>query len=169
MNALKHAPSALLIAVVVSLLASGCQAPTVSEPAAPAPDYEAEHGPVAEAFREVWNTQDYDRFDTIATSDYQRIGPDANADGREAMKEFIRGAHAAYTDFHITFDEAWYGESSVAVVWTVTGTNEGKSVKVSGATVLEIVGGLIAVERVYYDRQTVTEQLDLAAVPHVSE
>jgi ketosteroid isomerase-like protein len=169
MNAIKQTPFGLLFAGVIAVLASGCQAPPAPEPVAPAPDYEAEFGRVVEAFRQVWNNQDYDGMDAVMTPDYQRIAPDANADGREAMKEFVRNVHAAYADFHITFDEIWYAESSAATVWTVTGTSDGKSFRLNGATILVFAGGMISEEHVYYDRQTLSEQLEAAAVPHVSE
>ena len=141
-----------------------------------APDYAAELGPAADAFIEVWGTQDYDKLDALLSTDYRRRAPDQDIDGLAAMKEFMGPVHTTYPDFHIVINEAYYQENLAIRVWTVTGTNTGegafpptgKSITVQGITMLRFADGKIVEEAVFYDTATVTEQLGLPAVPHTT-
>ena len=163
-----------LIAGVTLIATVACQAPAPELSSEPVPDYAAQLGPAADSFIEVWNTRDYDKLDAILSADFRRRAPDQNADGPAAMKDFMRQVHRTYPDFRIVTDETYYDEDVALRVWTVTGTNTGegafpptgKSIDVTGMTMLRFAGGKITEEVVFYDTATVTEQLGLAAVPH---
>ena len=93
------------------------------------------------------------------------------------MKEFMRGAHSTYPDFHITLKESHFLENLFIMVWKVTGTNTGegafpptgKSVEIQGLTMLRFADGKITEEVVFYDTASITAQLGLDAVPHVTQ
>ena len=164
----------LMIGVTLILMsAAACQRAASLAP--PAPDYAAELGPNVEAFRGAWNTGDVDKLDAIASSEYKRRAPDQNAENLDEMKEFIRNVRTAYSDFHIEFIEVFYAENAATFMWTVTGTNDGegefpptgKSIEISGITVLLFAGGMITEEIVSYDTATMTSQLGISNLPHV--
>lgn len=102
------------------------------------------------------------------------MAPDQSADGLAAMKEFMAQVHTAYPDFHIVVNESLYGDNLAFLNWTVTGTNTGegsvpptgKTVNISGITMLRFAGGMITEEIAHYDTATMMAQLGLSAVPH---
>ena len=134
--------------------------------------------PAAAAFIEVWNTKDYDKLDRALTEDFRRRAPDQNADGRAAMKEFMRQVHAAYPDFRIVVDGDSHQGDAAFLHWTVTGTNTGpgaspptgKRITTSGITMLRFApDGRIMEEVAHFDTASLSRQLGLESVPHVRE
>lgn len=164
------------------LLVASCQTgeePADDSMAAPgdesvATDWSARESAI-ETFFSVWNTEGYDRLDSILATDFRRRAPDQNADGRAEMKEFMRQVHAAYPDFHIELNESAHEGDVAFTYWTVTGTHSGegavqatgKSVDVSGITLLRFEDGMITEELAFYDTATLQRQLGVEAIPHV--
>lgn len=169
-------------AFVILFVAAACQ--TAEEPAEEPMEGSAEESVASdtpalesavETFFVVWNTPEgYDRLDSIMAVDFRRRGPDQDADGLAAMKQFMRQVHTAYPDFHIQLNESAYGENLAFTHWTVTGTHSGegsveatgKNVEISGMTLLRFEEGMITEELAYYDTATLQEQLGVEAVPH---
>jgi len=134
--------------------------------------------PAAATFIEVWNSKDYDKLDKALTEDFRRRAPDQNADGRTAMKEFMRQVHTTYPDFRIVVNEDSHQGDRAFLHWTVTGTNTGpgafpptgKRITTSGITMLRFAAdGRITEEVAQYDTASVASQLGLAGVPHAQE
>lgn len=169
-------------ATFLILLVASCQ--TAEEPAedtmaesvdeSVAADASARESAV-ETFFAVWNREEgYDRLDSILATDFRRVAPDQNAEGRAEMKEFMRQVHTVYPDFQIELNESAHEGDVAFTYWTVTGTHSGegavpasgKSVDVSGITLLRFEDGMITEELAYYDTATLQEQLGVEAVPH---
>ena len=111
---------ALLLVAGVATIGVACASPPASTPPPP-PDYAAELGPVADAFIDVWNTKEYARLDDILSPEFRRRAPDADAEGLDGMKEFMRQAHETYADFHIVVEESACNRDACFLLWTVTG------------------------------------------------
>lgn len=78
---------------------------------------------------EVWNGQDLDVIDEIASPDIVHHGgafPDAH--GVEAVKEGVTGQLAAFPDIDLAIDETITDGDLVVVRWSGTGTLEGEFV-----------------------------------------
>lgn len=133
------------------------------------------HEAAMETFFAVWNKeQGYDQIDSIMAPGFRRQGPDQDAEGRAEMKEFMRQVHSAYPDFHIELNESAHEGNIAFTYWTVTGTHSGegavpatgKSVGITGMTLLRFEEGMITEELAHYDTATLQEQLGVEAVPH---
>lgn len=134
--------------------------------------------PALATFMEVWNNQDYDKLDVALTGDFRRRAPDQNADGRAAMKEFMRQVHTTYPDFRIVVDNSSHQGDVAFLRWTVTGTNSGpgafpptgKRITTSGITMVRFAeDGRISEEIAQYDTASLSRQLGLTSVPHAQE
>lgn len=167
-----------IVATVVTIGGIACTAPAPrQEVAPPPPDYAAQLRPIVDIFIGVWNSKEYDKLDGILSADFHRTAPDQNAEGPAAMKAFMAQVHTAYPDFHIVVDESAYKDGVAFVQWTVTGTNTGeganpptgKSVNISGITLLRFADGKITEEIVQFDTATLMAQLEASAVPHASQ
>jgi steroid delta-isomerase-like uncharacterized protein len=171
----KHLAHSVAVATLI-FVGAACQQQPVTEQAEttePA-DATAELETAANTFIEMWNTKNYDLLDTAMTADFKRHAPDQGAQGLEEMKGFVSQVHAAYPDFHIVIDESAYGENLAFIHWTVTGTHSGegsvpatgKSVEISGITMLKFQDGMITDEIVHYDTASLQAQLETEKVPH---
>jgi steroid delta-isomerase-like uncharacterized protein len=169
--------SAHLVALATFIfVGAACQQQPVTEQAETTEpvDTTAELEAAANTFIEMWNTKNYDLLDTAMAVDFKRQAPDQSAEGLEEMKEFVSQVHAAYPDFHIVVDESAYGENLAFTHWTVTGTHSGegsvpatgKSVEISGITMLRFRDGMITDEIVYYDTASLQAQLETEGIPH---
>lgn len=162
--------------VTLIFVGAACQQQPVTEQAETTEPADATAGleAAASTFIEMWNTKNYDLLDTVMAVDFKRQAPDQSAEGLEEMKEFVSQVHAAYPDFHIVVDESAYGENLAFTHWTVTGTHSGegsvpatgKSVEISGITMLRFRDGMITDEIVYYDTASLQAQLETEEIPH---
>ena len=85
------------------------------------------------------------------------------------VKKVVNDYRTAYPDLKVTIDDAYYVQDHGFYLWTVTGTNTGagpeaqpptgKSVKISGMSMVRYEGGKIADEGVYYDQLDFNQQL----------
>lgn len=140
-----------------------------------APDREATLAATVDALEEVWNSGDYDRLDTILAADVRRDGPDQDAEGIEAMRQFMEQVRTTYAPFQITFDDVAYGEDLAFVHWTVTGgspvesgAESGAGVEQSGITLLRFdESGRITDEIVHFDTAALESQVGSEDLPHV--
>lgn len=116
---------------------------------------------------EVWDTNEVDRLDAIAVSEYVRRAPDQNADNLDELKAFINEVHSVYPDFNITNDGAAAGPAGVFVKWTVTGTfmgegaqpGTGSPVDLSGISLYQFEDGKIVDELVIFDSGALSAQI----------
>jgi steroid delta-isomerase-like uncharacterized protein len=91
--------------------------------------------------------------------------------GPGGVRDFFRGLFAAFPNFAMTVDRIVADESSAVVQWHATGTftggafqnilPTGRGVEIRGVDVMEISGGLIQHNTIYYDGATFARQVGL--------
>ncbi|MGH8265116.1 MAG: ester cyclase [Steroidobacteraceae bacterium] len=133
------------------------------------PDYAAQYRPLQDTFVAVWNGGKLDALDAIVAPNYKRHGTGQATDDLVAFKKIVNDFRTAYPDLKVTIDDAYYVQDRGFYLWTVTGTNTGagpeaqpptgKSVKVSGMSVVRYEDGKIADEGLYYDQLDFNQQL----------
>lgn len=159
---------------VVTLVFVGAACYTEQTTTIESVDATAENEAALNTFIEVLNTKNYDLLDTAMTADFKRQAPDQGADNLAEMKELISQIHTSYPDFRIVIDESAYEGDVGFVHWTVTGTHSGegsvpatgKSVNISGITMLRFQDGMITDEIVHYDTASLQAQLEVTGIPH---
>ena len=143
--------SLMLAAGLLAL--TGCAAP------AP-PDYAAQQQPAADAYVAAWSGADLGGLDAVMTADVRRQSPGGlSSDSLDALKKVMTDLRTAYPDAKVVMDEGHYMKDVSFLLWTFTGTNTGagaapatgKSVKLSGSTLMRYRDGKIAEEIVYFD------------------
>jgi steroid delta-isomerase-like uncharacterized protein len=132
---------------------TGCAAP------AP-PDYAAQQQPAVDAYIAAWSGADLGGLDAVMTADVRRQSSGGlNSDSLDALKKVMTDVRTAYPDAKVVIDEGHYMKDVSFFLWTFTGTNTGpgtapatgKSVKLSGSTLMHYRDGKIAEEIVYFD------------------
>lgn len=145
-----------------------------AQPAPPPPDYAAEYKPAIDAFMAGWNTGNVKGLDGAVTEDFERRSPGGlTVSGRDGIKQVMTDLRTSFPDMQVVLDESHYMKDLSFHLWTFTGTNTGpgemaptgKSVKVSGATLLRYRDGKIATELVYFDALDWQTQLGYTLVP----
>lgn len=159
---------------LTAFFAAACQ-----PAAAPAPDYAAAQQPLLDAFVAGWNTGNLDGMDAVLAPNMMRRSPGAgmNANGLEEQKAVMTQLRTAYPDAQVVQDETIHLENAAIVRWTFTGTNTGpgdapptgKSVSISGMTLLRFADGKITEELVYFDSGDWMTQLGYTMVPPAAE
>ncbi|MDQ3655534.1 MAG: ester cyclase [Chloroflexota bacterium] len=87
---------------------------------------EEENAAVAEAYLDVWNSQDVALFDDVAHPDViHHWGQGQDTVGREALKASTEAFFTAFPDMVITFDDVIVEDDMVVIRWTITGTQTG--------------------------------------------
>lgn len=91
--------------------------------------------------------------------------------GQAAIRAFFRDLFAAFPDFEMTVDRIVADDTTAAVQWHATGTftggpfqgvlPTGRRVEIRGADVMEIDGGLIRHNTIYYDGATFARQVGM--------
>ena len=91
--------------------------------------------------------------------------------GQQAIQAFFSEVFAAFPDFEITVDRIVADETSAAVQWHTTGTftggpfqgilPTGRKAQLRGADIMEISGGLIQHNTIYYDGATFARQIGM--------
>ena len=91
--------------------------------------------------------------------------------GQAAIRTFFRDLFAAFPDFEMTVDRIVAGDTTAAVQWHAAGTftggpfqgilPTGRRVEIRGADVMEIDGGLIRHNTIYYDGAAFARQIGM--------
>jgi steroid delta-isomerase-like uncharacterized protein len=91
--------------------------------------------------------------------------------GQQAIRAFFSELFAAFPDFEITVDRIVADETSAVVQWRATGTftggpfqgilPTGRQAEIRGADIMEISGGLIQHNTIYYDGATFARQIGM--------
>jgi steroid delta-isomerase-like uncharacterized protein len=91
--------------------------------------------------------------------------------GQMAIRAFFSELFAAFPDFEITVDRIVADETSAAVQWHATGTftggpfqgilPTGRQAEIRGADIMEISGGLVQHNTIYYDGATFARQIGM--------
>jgi steroid delta-isomerase-like uncharacterized protein len=94
--------------------------------------------------------------------------------GRDAIRDFFRQTFAAFPDFEMTVDRIVADDSSAVVQWHLSGTFSGgafqgvhatgRRVELRGVDVMEIAGGRIQRNTIYYDGASFARQIGLLPV-----
>lgn len=167
---MKFSRNIATVAVALALLAA-CAPEAKEDPAVSAMRAAAEADSqkldAVNTLIEVWDTNEVDRLDAIAVSDYVRRAPDQDADSLDELKAFIGEVHSVYPDFSITNDGAAAGPAGVFVKWTVTGTymgegarpETGSPVNLSGISLYQFKDGKIFNELVIFDSGALSAQI----------
>ncbi len=154
----------------LALAALACQ------PAAePAPDYAAMQQPVIDAYLMGWNAGNLDGMDAVLATNFTRRAPGEgmNASNLEEQMAVMNNLRTAYPDAKVVADETIHMPNAAVVRWTFTGTNTGpgdapptgKSVTLSGMTLLRFAEGKISEELVYFDAGSWMTQLGYTMTP----
>ena len=119
---------------------------------------------------DFWNQGKAELADELVTTDYQRIELFSTEIlyGSEGLKNAAGVWRDAFPDLHLTLNELLAEDNKVACQWTFSGTHEGelkgtpatgRTVSVSGLSILEFVDGKISKEIVSTDLLTLMKQL----------
>lgn len=160
----------VLILVAGLLALAGCAAP------AP-PDYAAQYQPAMDAYIAGWNEGNLDGLDAAMNADIKRRSPGGlDSDGMAAQKQVMTDLRLSYPDTLVVLDESHFMKDLSFHLWTFTGTNTGpgaapptgKSVKLTGSTLVRYRDGKIAEELVYFDVLDWQMQLGYTLTPPAS-
>jgi steroid delta-isomerase-like uncharacterized protein len=127
---------------------------------------------VARAVFEAVSSRDPDGIVEFGAEDYvDDFVAVGQFHGREAIRGFFREVFAAFPDFQMTVDRIVADESSAVVQWHLSGTFSGapfqgvhptgRRVELRGVDVMEIAGGLIRRNTIYYDGASFARQIGL--------
>jgi len=119
---------------------------------------------------EFWNNGKAELAETLAAPKFERIElfSDTPAIGPEGLKNAAAEWRRAFPDVHLTVDEILAEDDKVACQWTFTGTHKGelngtpatgKTVKVTGLSILDFADGKMTRETVAADMLGLMKQL----------
>jgi steroid delta-isomerase-like uncharacterized protein len=119
------------------------------------------------------NSGDLAAVDTLFSDDYRLTFPGIPADARGpgVIRALVAGYLEAFPDLHFTLNETVETGDTVAVRWTVSGTNRGalmgaaatgRRAEWTGMSFLRVRDGRIAEDWVESDRLGMLQQLGLA-------
>jgi predicted ester cyclase len=121
---------------------------------------------------EVINGQDQKALEELTTRDYALYFPGlAGALDRSQSREIVSQLHTAFPDLRITAETAIADGDWVAMMFTVTGTNDGpfqgiqptgKRIRVPGSVFYQLRDGMIVEDHPVFDRMTMFEQMGIA-------
>jgi steroid delta-isomerase-like uncharacterized protein len=135
---------------------------------------------VAERYVEAWNSHDGERIEPLVTRDVVWLDPalPGPCRGVDEVKDFMRGAWAAFPDLRLTSGPMWLDphEDSMTWAWRLEGTNAGpldppgfaptgRRIDIDGIDVWDFADGLIDRNRAYYDMALVARQLGVMPRP----
>lgn len=123
---------------------------------------------------EFWNQGNTAVAEEFVTPDFQRIElfTDEIAEGTEGLTNASIEWRGAFPDLDLTLDELLAEDDKVACKWTFTGTHRGelkgtpatgRTVRVSGLSILQFVDGKICKETVATDLLGLMKQLGVFA------
>ena len=127
----------------------------------------------------IWHEGNVEVIDEVYAADLVRHGPDGQeVVGAEAFKAYIGVMRSIYPDLNVAVNGEFGSGDMLTVHWTVTGTNKGalseeipatgKSIKISGVTILKFQDGKIAEEWAYWNHggpASVMTQLGFTLAP----
>jgi len=126
---------------------------------------------VAQASLDAWNSHDADAILGLYADGGTYSAPRAGKElAGQAIANYVKALSTAYPDFSLeTISIGDTGGGLVAIQWVFHGTHTGpyfdgtpptgRTLTLPGASFIQVENGKIRYERVYTDRQTVTEQL----------
>lgn len=123
-----------LVSVIALVMLSLLAAPVVSAqdatpellPGACQNDTPENTAAVAEAYLDVWNSQDLTVFDTLAHPDIvHHWGQGVDTEGVDALKASTEAFFVAFPDMVMTFDDVIVEGDMVVIRWTLQGTQTG--------------------------------------------
>ena len=96
---------------------------------------------------EVWKEGNLDTVDEIFAADlvFHYAGTQGEPD-REGYKEAVTGLVAPFADVHAAIEDMITEGDKVVLRWSWYGVQEGEEMKVTGISILHIVGGKIVEE-----------------------
>jgi steroid delta-isomerase-like uncharacterized protein len=123
---------------------------------------------------EVMNQGNFDVVDEIVHPSYVYRSPDEELHGREALKVFLSGYHAAFPDLKMAIDELVVADDKAVIFFTLTGTHEGplmgipptgKEMRVHGVVRSRFEDGRIVEEWEVLDQLAILTQLGVVSLP----
>lgn len=141
---------------------------------------EAEVQVIADGVLEIWNEGNLDLIDELYAPDYLRHYVDIYEDiaGIDAYKKWVTDSRTTYPDFNVIIHELIFKSDKVIAKYTFTATNTGplntpagelpptgKTIRVSGATIMHIADGKIVEEWLYFNQASAMQQLGFTITP----
>jgi steroid delta-isomerase-like uncharacterized protein len=104
-------------------------------------------------YLQVWNDQAIDKADDYYTPDviYKDIALDTTSKGIQQLKQFMRDQFQATPDLKFkALDVVVENPEKIAVVWLMTGTENGQLFETEGVSVMELKEGKVFHNTDYY-------------------
>jgi steroid delta-isomerase-like uncharacterized protein len=104
-------------------------------------------------YLQVWNDQAIDKADDYYTPDviYKDIALDTTSKGIQQLKQFMRDQFQATPDLKFkALDVVVENPEKIAVVWLMTGTENGQLFETEGVSVMELKEGKVFQNTDYY-------------------
>lgn len=129
---------------------------------------------------EVWNQGQVAVVDELCAPDFILHVPPYGDDLTADLKQWVTGAHNAFSDFHVTTEDMIAEGEQVVVRWTMNGTNTGdflnpltmmpippagKHVTMMGIYIFRFAGGKFVEGWHYQDNLGMLQQLGLIPMP----
>jgi steroid delta-isomerase-like uncharacterized protein len=123
---------------------------------------------------DFWSQGKLELKDELLTPDFSFTSPAQAVDGSEAVAGYLSYLRSVFPDLHFETHDTIIEGDRVASIWTLYGTQEqefmgfpaqGQKVALPGVSIMNISEGRLSQERVYWDRLTLLEQLQLSTEP----
>lgn len=123
-------------------------------------------------YENLWNEGNYAEIPTVVADSFVLHDPGypETVRGRDAFETYLRELRDGFPDFHVEIEDMAASGERVMAKWTMTGTHEGEfaeipptgnSVELEGMDTVEIADGTVQEHRIYYDTQSLFEQVGL--------
>lgn len=123
---------------------------------------------------EFWSQGQLELKDELLTPDFVFTSPAQAVEGRDAVADYASYLRTAFPDLHFTTHEMIVEGDRVACSWMLHGTQkeaflgfpaQNQQVALPGVSVFHLSAGRLCKEQVFWDRQTLMEQLQSVAEP----
>ncbi|MFM7407091.1 MAG: ester cyclase [Cuspidothrix sp.] len=104
-------------------------------------------------YLQIWNDQEVDKADNYYTKDviYRDIALDTTNKGIKELKQFMREQFQSIPDMKFkTLNVVVESPEKIAVVWLMTGSENGQSFETEGVSVMELKEGKVFQNTDYY-------------------
>ena len=124
---------------------------------------------------EFWNTGQFENIESVVTRDFTRIeSPHFEPrTGIEYLKKLVANTRVTYPDFRLTIEEIIYEKNKAAIIWRVTGTQNGpgeipptgRTINSKGMSVMYFLDGKISEEWLSNNNLLLLMQLGYTLTP----
>jgi steroid delta-isomerase-like uncharacterized protein len=121
---------------------------------------------------EFWSQGKVELKDELLTPDFVFVSPAQAIAGSEAVTNYVSNLRTVFPDLHFATHETIIAGDRAACIWTLHGTQatefmgfpaQGQKVALPGVSILHMSAGRLNKAQVFWDRQTLIEQLQRVA------